>query len=254
MQRNVSALFHVVVPNSAPCGLSILSAVIAHGAVVALHDVRQVSRSPQKPCGCRHLQSPSSVIGVIAAHLPLCTECCLKSPSLMPSVFSGSGRRTLHTLHLHFLIGAALQVIGVAVCLPRSSHGRHRRHCPCQHCKHQRRYTGVLLPSAPLLCGSISGSRLAVSSVVAVSPLLVSLALLLSVFHLRFHSPGITSGPLSCFTPQSYYLPAERQGQVCTSCSSVFRFVAKRLSPLPHGPQRRHFSGSVKQKNNEPYV
>ena len=169
-------------------------------------------------------------------------------------IFSGSGRRTLHPLHLHFLIGAALQVIGVAVCLPRSSHGRHRRHCPCQHCKHQRRYTGVLLPSAPLLCGSISGSRLAVSSVVAVSPLLVSLALLLSVFHLRFHSPGITSGPLSCFTPQSYYLPAERQGQVCTSCSSVFRFVAKRLSPLPHGPQRRHFSGSVKQKNNEPYV
>lgn len=105
MQRNVSVLFHVAVPNSAPRGLSILSAVIAHGAVATLHDVRQVSRSSQKPCGCRHLQSPSSVIGVIASHLPLCTECCLKSPSLMPSVFSGSGRRTLHTLHQRFLIG-----------------------------------------------------------------------------------------------------------------------------------------------------
>ena len=86
MQRNVSALFHVVVPNSAHRGLSILSAVIAHCAVVAFHDVRQVSRSPQKPCGCRHLQSPSSVIGVVASHLSLCSECCLmKPPSFMPS-------------------------------------------------------------------------------------------------------------------------------------------------------------------------
>lgn len=105
-----------------------------------------------------------------------------------------------------------LQVIGVAVCLPRSSHGRHRRHCTCQDCKHRGRYSGVLLSSAPLLGDSFSGSRLVVSLVVAVSPLLVSLALLLFVFHLRFHFPGITSGPLSCFTPQSYYLPAERQG------------------------------------------
>lgn len=88
MQRNVSVLFHVVVPNSAPRGLSILSTVIAHGAVVALHDVRQVSRSPQKPCGCRHLQSPSSVIGVVTSHLPLCPEYCLvKSPSSIPSIF-----------------------------------------------------------------------------------------------------------------------------------------------------------------------
>lgn len=133
MQRNVSALFHVVVPNSAHRGLSILSAVIAHCAVVAFHDVRQVSRSPQKPCGCRHLQSPSSVIGVVASHLSLCSECRLmKSPSFMPS-FSAEAEEDLCVRAISASsVGAALQVIGVAVYLPRSSHGRHRRHRTCQ--------------------------------------------------------------------------------------------------------------------------
>lgn len=109
MQRNVLALFHVVVPTSAPRGLSILLAVIAHGAVVTLHIVRQVSRSPHKPCGCRHLQSPSSVIGVVASYLSLCSECCLvKSPSFIPTFFSGSGRRTLHPCHQCFLFRRSL--------------------------------------------------------------------------------------------------------------------------------------------------
>lgn len=114
-------------------GLSILSAVIAHCAVVAFHDVRQVSRSPQKPCGCRHLQSPSSVIGVVASHLSLCSECCLmKSPSSMPS-FSAEAEEDLCVRAISASsVGAALQLIGVAVYLPRSSHGRHRRHRTCQ--------------------------------------------------------------------------------------------------------------------------
>ena len=68
----------------------------------------------------------------------------------------------------------------------------------------------------------------------------------------RLSSPfpfrATTSGPLSGFTPQSYYLRPERQGQVCTPCSSVFRSVAKRQSPLPHWSARRHFVGSVKLK------
>lgn len=57
-----------------------------------------------------------------------------------------------------------------------------------------------------------------------------------------------TSGPLPCFTPQSYYLRSEQQGQVCAPRSSVLRFVAERQSPLPHWSARRHFGGSVKQK------
>ena len=125
-----------------------------------------------------------------------------------------------------------------------SSCAIHQAHCrrTCHSRKHRNRYSERSPPG--LLWSGIFGSGEVQSWLFPLSVSLVPAFRLTSAFPFR----ATTSGPLSGFTPQSYYLRPERQGQVCTPCSSVFRFVAKRLSPLPHWSARRHFGGSVKLK------
>ena len=85
-------------------------------------------------------------------------------------------------------------------------------------------------------------------------PLSVSQDLLLYVLHLRFHSGLPRQAHCTSFTPQSYYLRPERQGQAVPVCLKKFltlRSVAAKLfklKTLPHQSARRHFGGSVKLK------
>ena len=152
----------------------------------------------------------------------------------------------------------------VSQSLSCAIHQAHRRRT-CHSRKHRNRYSERSPPG--LLWSGIFGSGEVQSWLFPLSVSLVPAFRLTSAFPFR----ATTSGPLSGFTPQSYYLRAERQGQVCTPCSSVFRpygtaksaalgivkqaclcshwhdfSPAKRLSPLPHWSARRHFGGQCK--------